>query len=197
MGLSGGRGDGNRFYGFFKCDCGSVIERPARRVISTGQPSHCGCQTDRGAHRTHGMHNTPEYRSWQAMKARCLDPNNKDYPRWGGRGVTVCKEWVDSFDAFFDQVGPRPKGTTLDRIDNRRGYEPGNVRWATNSEQMQNTRLSREWHIKGGVFPTVYTAAEHFGVSAHTVWRWVNGQYDKRRGRFTPPRDDCYATRKY
>lgn len=90
--------------------------------------------------RPHGMRYSREYSCWQAMKVRCLCPENKDYPRWGGKGITVCPEWIVSFEAFFEYIGPRPLGTTLDRIDPDKGYEPGNVRWATPRQQSHNRR---------------------------------------------------------
>lgn len=80
-----------------------------------------------------------EFSAWRNMKARCLDPRHKSYPRYGGRGITVCERWVRSYPDFLADVGPRPAtNMTLDRIDNYRGYEPGNVRWATRSEQQRN-----------------------------------------------------------
>lgn len=87
----------------------------------------------------HGMWNTTEYRIWTAMKQRCLNPVHVGYPRYGGRGITVHPEWMESFESFFDHVGHRPGlEFSLDRIDNDGNYEPGNVRWATRSEQAQN-----------------------------------------------------------
>jgi hypothetical protein len=74
------------------------------------------------------------------MKSRCLDPDCKDYPRWGGVGITIHREWIDSFEAFFRDVGSRPKGTSLDRIVPELGYHPGNVRWATPIEQARNKK---------------------------------------------------------
>lgn len=195
--ITGKKSSDGHLIALYKCACGNQVEALRSRV-KNGYTRSCGClASDTKPNLRHGMRNSPEYSSWQSMKGRCLDHSNKDYPRWGGRGVTVCKEWIDSFEAFFSHIGPRPPGTSLDRIDNNRGYEPGNVRWATASEQMQNTRAAYQWHIKGHTFPTVYAAAKHFGVSAHSVWRWVNGQYDKRRRKFTAPREDCYATRRY
>jgi hypothetical protein len=187
----------SRVLGIFRCGCGVVRTYPLGRMLGGKYRTHCGCLTDIHKPRTHGMRYTREYGSWQAMKARCLDSNNKDYPRWGGRGITVCSEWADSFEAFFAHVGQRPKGTTLDRIDTTRGYEPGNVRWATPSEQARNRLGAFRWHIKGRDFETHGEAAEHFGVSEHTIWRWVNGQFDKRRNRMTPPRSDCHVTPRY
>lgn len=195
--LASQRGDNNRLLGIFRCDCGAQPTLQVGRVLNGRKRLHCGCQTDKGKSRTHGMRNSPEYASWSAMKVRCLDPDNKDYPRWGGRGVTICQAWIDSFVAFYEHIGPRPAGTTLDRINNERGYEPGNVRWATASEQQRNRRTSCRWHIKGLWFDACSDAASHFGVSEHTVWRWAHGQFDKRRNTYTPKREDCHAVARY
>lgn len=75
---------------------------------------------------------------WKSMIQRCHNPRNPSYHRYGGRGILVCDRWRQSFAAFVADVGPRPAGATLDRIDNDRGYEPGNVRWATRREQSAN-----------------------------------------------------------
>lgn len=91
----------------------------------------------------HGMRNSPEYRAWLNMRQRCNNPNHISYPNYGGRGISVCNEWENSFSAFFEHVGSRPEGMTLDRIDNSRGYEPGNVRWASYFDQNGNRRNSR------------------------------------------------------
>lgn len=197
VGLSPNRGDRGRVIGTFLCVCGRQAEFPAGRVLNGNYRTHCGCKTDKGAHRTHGMRSTGAYSSWQAMKSRCLVQTNKDYPKWGGSGVTIHPEWVDSFEAFFDHIGPRPPGTSLDRIDGRLGYQPGNVRWATRSEQQRNRKSAFRWFIKGLEFETYTEAAAHFGVSKHTIWRWVNGQMDRRRNTFTQPRGDCYVEPRY
>ena len=85
----------------------------------------------------------PEYKVWAAMKQRCQNPRDPRYHRYGGRGITVCPEWCDSFDAFLTHIGPRPsKGYQLDRIDNDGCYEPGNVRWATPQQQALNRSTS-------------------------------------------------------
>lgn len=191
------RGDGNRFFGVFKCKCGKSITLDLGRTLRGRYRRHCGCKTDRGSHRTHGMHRTPEYSSWQAMKSRCLDPNNKDYPRWGGLGITIYVPWVNSFSKFYRHVGPRPHGTTLDRINTLKNYEPGNVRWATATEQQRNKRNSMIWHVKGRTFASLEEAAVSLSVSAFTIWRWVNGAFDRRRGTFTPARKDCHVTNRY
>jgi hypothetical protein len=90
--------------------------------------------------RTHGMCRTPEYAAWSRIKLRCHNPSHPDYSDYGARGILMCDEWKHSFVAFYAYVGAKPKGTSIDRIDNARGYEPGNVQWATPLKQAQNTR---------------------------------------------------------
>lgn len=191
------RGDSNRILGEFDCSCGGSAVLPLGRVLNGGSHTHCGCKTDHGTNRQHGMRCSPEYSSWQAAKRRCLSEGDKDFHRYGAVGVTFWPEWAVSFDAFYAHIGPRPKGTTLDRIDTTKGYQPGNVRWATTIQQARNRRSSFVWFVKGRKFQSAQAAADHFGVSEHTVWRWVRGQFDKRRNKFTPPREDCYANPRY
>ena len=121
------------------CDCGTVCQ--TRGVdIRRGQAKSCGCLKSR---KTHGLTGTVEYRAWYHMKQRCTMPNHCRWEHYGGRGIKVCDEWITSFEAFLSHVGPKPgPGYSLDRIDNDGNYEPGNVRWATASEQANNKRWS-------------------------------------------------------
>jgi len=184
----------------WRCLCGKRRVVPISRVVC-GSTRSCGClviDTTRKIATKHGGRNTAEYRAWRGMKERCLNPNSKDYPNYGGRGITVCNEWRNNFAAFLAHVGKRPSSKLqLDRKDNRFGYVPGNVRWATVSQQLRNTRVSCIWYIKGGVFQTAREAADHFSVSAHTICRWVHGAFDKRDKRFYKPREDCRAVPRY
>jgi hypothetical protein len=82
----------------------------------------------------------PLWQTWQAMKQRCYNPNDPRYKDWGGRGIKICAEWLTDYKAFEMYMGQRPKGYTLDRIDNDGDYEPGNVRWSTPKEQCVNRR---------------------------------------------------------
>jgi hypothetical protein len=114
-----------------------------------------------------GRKPSPEWRAWIAAKSRCCDRSNVAYPEYGGRGITMCAEWANSFTAFLTYVtaaiGPRPPGTTLDRIDNDRGYEPGNIRWATRSVQMRNTSRNK-WLTFNGETLCVTDWATRIGV---------------------------------
>jgi len=136
------------------CDCGN-ISRVSGSHLRGGFAKSCGCARDRwttNPRRTsHGMAKTKEYHAWQAMKARCSNPNLPNYSRYGGRGIRVCKEWQDSFQAFFSHMSLAPsKGHSLDRYpDNDGNYEPGNCRWATATEQQANLRTNRIIEVDG------------------------------------------------
>lgn len=195
---AGRSGDGH-VLSHWLCDCGTVAEI-ARSRVKNGTTQSCGCLgRELASARTtkHGGKGTPEYGSWIAMRRRCESPGDKDFQRYGARGITVCAEWSASFSAFLADMGPRPAGTTLDRIDAARGYFPGNVRWATAKVQGRNRRGTFTWHIRGRTFGSITEAAEAFNVAEHTIWRWVHGQFDARRNTTVPPRPDCRIEERY
>lgn len=124
------------------CDCGNTVER-ASHVLrhNKGGSKSCGCMKSK-LHQTHGMRGTPTYNSWHAAKYRCLSESSKDFDNYGGRGISMCKEWIDSFEQFYLHMGNRPDGTSLERLDPNNGYIPGNCVWATPTQQSRNKRNS-------------------------------------------------------
>ena len=110
---------------------------------------------------------TPEYRSWQMMKNRCHNPKARDYAYYGGRGISVCKRWRESYEAFLADMGRRPSALhTLDRIKGSKNYTPGNCRWATRQEQARNRAYAKT---------KTWVLAERLGVAvstaAHMIWQ--------------------------
>jgi hypothetical protein len=130
-----------------KCDCGKITF-VVLHALRTGNTQSCGClQRERTAQAgtRHGFarrgNASIEYRAWCNMLSRCLNPNAAGYAWYGGCGITIAREWIGNFTAFYDYMGPAPTPThSLDRIDPAGNYEPGNVRWATKREQYANRR---------------------------------------------------------
>lgn len=129
------------------CTCGNRCIATAHALLQRAKSS-CGCLRVVGKI-THGQSayhsRTPEYKAWMAMKIRCkYSHDSRKWSYYGGRGITVCSRWLNSFEAFLEDVGPKPTPEhSLDRINVNGNYEPGNVRWATPKEQANNKRRSR------------------------------------------------------
>lgn len=136
----------------FQCACGRVFDRAGSDVRRAGDAAACAtCGYARISENqtVHGESDTPLYEIWCNMRRRCYDPGMTGFDRWGGRGISVCSEWRKDYAVFAAYVrlrlGDRPsKEHSIDRIDNEGNYEPGNIRWATRSEQMRNRR-TRKW----------------------------------------------------
>lgn len=131
---------GQRRYATCRCDCGA--ERDVlRQSLVKGCSQSCGCRNKEICSK-HGQYGTPTYLSWQGMKMRVSGKKPTAIKRYVERGIRVCERWDSSFEAFLEDMGERPPGTTLDRIDNDGNYEPGNCRWSTNTEQQRNKQTS-------------------------------------------------------
>lgn len=124
-----------------RCKCGN-IKTIIGCNLRSGHTISCGCLRVETI-TTHGMARTPSYIIWVAMIQRCTNPDNISYKNYGGRGITVCEEWRNSFEAFFKDMGQKPDGLSIDRIKNELGYFKENCRWATRTEQNRNCRLSK------------------------------------------------------
>jgi hypothetical protein len=182
--------NGKRCYSPVRCVCGK--EFLARRdAMKIGELKSCGCLKNKkffskecreamsaravAIHTKHGNSTrkvrSSEYNAWASMIQRCTNPNSEAYEWYGARGIGVCDKWIGSFEAFLEDMGKKPPKTSIERIDNSKGYEPGNCKWATRREQMRNTRQTRFVDYNGQRL-CVRDAAAAAGISEHRVyWR--------------------------
>lgn len=150
------------------CTCGTEIQVRTEK-LRMGRKTSCGCKSRVGRPPLHGKYGTRIYKIWESMKQRCFNENHKSYADYGGRGITVCKEWVDSFDRFYADMGEPPSEThTLDRRDNDGSYSPGNCRWATTEEQHLN-RSDNSYLTLNGVTKTQAEWSRITGLSRLTI----------------------------
>jgi hypothetical protein len=126
-------------YWLFQCDCGNqkVI---SKSYVKRGNIKSCGCLSKESYKTTVTEEIKKTRKSWESMKTRCLNPKDLRYKNYGGRGVKICDLWKNSFKNFLDDMGERPEGKTLDRINTDGNYEPSNCRWSSNREQCNNKR---------------------------------------------------------
>lgn len=135
------------------CDCGAS-KIVTGNHLRDGRVQSCGClnRDVRNAPKTHGKRHTRTWVIWSNMVQRCTNPNSTSYQDYGARGITVCERWRE-FVNFYADMGDVPVGLTLDRIENDKGYEPGNCRWATRTEQALNKRTNRLLEVAGVTKP--------------------------------------------
>lgn len=157
-----------------RCVCGreSVVTSSA---LVNGLVKSCGCYARDliiKSRKTHGMTNESIFRIWSGMLGRCSNSSLKEYPRYGGRGITVCDRWK-TFANFYEDMGDRPLGKTLDRIDNNGNYEPKNCRWASRKEQAKN-RSSTVYLTHRGESLMIGEWAERLKINRHTIATRLN-----------------------
>ena len=173
------------------CKCGNTCE-VAAHCLRSGRTQSCGCLSAELAAarwRTHGETGSPEHKVWMSMINRCH--NKKDlshYPCHGGRGITVCDRWRHSFEAFLEDVGPHPSDEhSIERIDNDGHYEPGNVRWATTTEQCSNRR-SNVWLEHDGLKLTVSQWEDRLGFPRNSIGNRIRRGWPADQALTTPLR---------
>lgn len=173
---------GGKRYVHCVCECGN--ETVVRLThIRSGTTVGCGCGVGRPKHRMTG---SQEYKSWSHIKSRCLNTEDPAYKNYGGRGIKVHEEWIDDFQKFFEHVGPKPgPGYSVDRIDNDKGYVPGNVRWATQLEQCRNTRQNRMIEFEGKI-QSLGAWADELMMSDRTLHTRLSRGWSIRQALTTP-----------
>lgn len=143
------RTDSRSSYWDVQCSCGdvSVVSRSCIQATST-----CRSCASSKTNKRHGMSNTPLHQTWSSMIQRCTNPSARGYARYGGRGISICEEWL-VFENFARDMGDRPNGASIDRIDNDGNYEPSNCRWATRKIQINNRAVTRMITANGQTLP--------------------------------------------
>lgn len=169
-----------------RCDCGNEITVGRASALTSGNTTSCGClrnELTRTRFKKHGACRTPIYAVWSGMIQRCENHKNKKFDRYGGRGIFVCKEWRESFDVFFRDMGNPPNGCSLDRIDNDGPYSPSNCRWANHKTQSRNKGNNRIITLQGRSL-TVSEWAEERGISQRTILTRLRIGWDGSRAVF-------------
>lgn len=158
---------------FMRCDCG--VEKASTHLVS-GNTQSCGCERLRRTKESnvrHGMAGKKEHYTWCQMKQRCSNPNNKKFLNYGGRGISVCERWLDSFENFLSDMGLAPAANyTIDRLDSNKGYEPSNCRWTTTYHQNFNKRNTIRI-ILNGVLTPLRKACSETSISYNQVHKRI------------------------
>lgn len=158
------------------CDCGKV-KCVRGGHLSGGLIKSCGCLNREVLTKMATTHNesnrTKEWISWNSMKGRCYNPNDKSFRNYGHRGISVCDRWRNSYESFLEDMGRSPNGFTLERIDNGGNYEPTNCIWASRVEQARNTRRN-VWIKHNGLKMIQADWARLLGVSTQVLWNYIH-----------------------
>ena len=154
-----------------QCDCGN-IKNIIGSLVKSGKTKSCGCLHKEKV-TTHGMYKTSTYQVWVDMKDRCYNYNNCSYNDYGGRGIFVCDSWLNSFENFYNDMGDKPKGRSLNRVNNDGWYSPDNCKWSTPKEQNRNMR-SNIWITYDNETKCLSDWADFFNINRSTFKRKFN-----------------------
>lgn len=171
-----------------QCDCGKRV------VISNiTRTKSCGCliiENLRAISLKHGFNvgnvRTVEYRIWSHMKERCYYPKAAHFKDYGGRGIKVCKRWLNSFPNFLKDMGKRPAGMTIDRKNNDGDYEPSNCRWISNKDQQSNRRNNKHLNFSGGKI-SYARAADFLGITPSMIGYRIKAGWTHEKIMLSPP----------
>jgi hypothetical protein len=170
------------------CECSCGAQKSVSLVeLRRGSTTSCGCFQKENASKqmkTHGMKGTPEYYSWESMRQRCHNPKHKSCKYYGGRGIGICDEW-EKFENFFKDMGFRPKGKTLDRIDNSKGYSKDNCKWSTFKEQSLNRRNNHIITFRGESL-CESEWSERMGIGRTVIKNRIKSGWSEERALTTP-----------
>lgn len=177
-------------YWLCKCDCGEEIIVSVASLQS-GDTRSCGClrrEAVAAKNTKHGQSRSAEHRAWCEMKRRCLNPRSKSFHNYGGRGISICPRWIESFENFLADLGPRPTSQhSIDRINVNGNYEPDNCRWATSAEQYSDLRKSVHVEVNG-IRKTVAEWARLTGINPYTIYDRIDAGWDPVRAVSEKPR---------
>ena len=171
-----------------ECECGQTITVVGSH-LKNGNTSSCGCLRKEVAKQratSHGRKTSRTYQIWQGMKARTTNPNNGHYHAYGGRGIEVCDEWLNSFETFLTDMGEAPEGLSIDRIDNDGHYEPSNCRWATPQQQSRNNSRN-VWLEANGVRKCLSDWADDLGCTSYAIQKRLERGWDEADAVTIPP----------
>lgn len=164
------KGGNNNRRVFARCDCGKITNIEMQHFA---EAKSCGCIRTKHGHSSDGL-SSRTYLAWRGAKERCLNPKNKDYMNYGGRGIKVCARWLDSFSNFLSDMGEAPDGMTIDRFPDQNGdYGPGNCRWASLRDQQNNRRNTVFLEYKG-IKKSISEWATDFGINLDALYRRVH-----------------------
>lgn len=154
------------------CECGFAYETDITKLkgklVTNGGCKHCTLGTTSHGH---GSSSDSTYSKYQAMKQRCLNPKHKSWDRYGGRGIKVCSQWLNSFETFLKDMGEAPANMTIDRKDSEGDYEPENCKWSTRTEQNENSSNCRPVTVGGVSYPTLASACRAHCKSKSFVYK--------------------------